>query len=80
MEAHVYTWSACRFCREAKELLRHHGVPFTEQSLDGDRALLRTLQARFEYRGVPLVLLDGDFVGGLAELRRLAEAGELDAD
>ena len=78
MEAHIYTWSACRFCREAKELLAEHGVATTEQSLDGKRALLRSLQERFDYRAVPLILLDGEFLGGLPELRELAESGGLD--
>ena len=73
----LYTRSTCSFCERAKALLEAHGVPFTEHSLDDDRALAAKLQARLGRPAMPYVMIDGELVGGLAELEELAAAGEL---
>ena len=77
MRAIVYTWSSCSFCRRALELLERHAVSYREVALDGRRDELRRLQETFGKRTVPLVLLDGEMIGGLEELEHLASAGKL---
>ena len=77
MRAIVYTWSSCPFCRRAKELLRAHEIEFREVVLDGRREVLDRLQESFGRRTVPLVLLDGEMLGGLEELEALASRGGL---
>lgn len=77
MRAIVYTWSSCGFCARAKELLTLHGVAFREVSLDGRREELRRLQELSGKRTVPLVLLDGEWFGGLEELEGLVTSGRL---
>lgn len=77
MEAILYTWSTCGHCRRAKELLAAHGVPFTERVLDGDRTTAARLARTFGRPTMPYVLLDGEPLGGLAELEELAARGDL---
>lgn len=77
MQAILYTWSSCSFCARAKALLDAHGIPWTEHVLDGDRAQVERLARTFGRRTMPYVLLDGEPIGGLAELELLAQRGEL---
>jgi len=77
MRALLYTRSSCEHCRAAKELLRQHGVEWAERSLDGDRAASQRLMQLFGKPTMPYVFLDDEPIGGLEELRRLAESGEL---
>jgi len=77
VRAIVYTWSSCGFCARAKDLLTQHGVDFREVSLDGRREELRRLQELCGKKTVPLVLLDGEWFGGLEELESLVTSGRL---
>ena len=73
----LYTWSSCSFCARARALLDEHGVAYVEHPLDGDRGLAERLARTFGKRTMPYVLLDGEPLGGLAELEELAARGEL---
>ncbi len=77
MHTLLYTWTHCSFCTRAKALLERCGVEYDERVLDDDRATLRKLQARFGKRTMPFVFIDGEAVGGLAELEALEAAGDL---
>jgi glutaredoxin 3 len=68
VRAIVYTWSSCSFCRRAKELLEQSGITYREVLLDGKKDELRALQEAFGVRTLPLVLLDGERLAGLAAL------------
>lgn len=70
MRAFLYTWSSCSFCKQAKELLDRHGIPWQEKVLDGDRALFERLARTFGERTMPLVMIDGEPIGGLTALQR----------
>lgn len=78
MQLLLYTWSSCSFCARAKALLDEHGLDYDERPLDGDRKTSRRLTALFGRPVMPFVLLDGEPLGGLAELERAVEAGEFD--
>ncbi len=73
MRAIVYTWSSCSFCARAKELLTRAGIPYREVLLDGRKDELRRLQEVFGARTLPLVLLDGERLAGLAALEQALE-------
>lgn len=75
MQIQLFTWSTCSFCDRARELLEQSELPWTEQPLDGDRAALDRMAEWFGTRTMPYVLLDGEPLGGLDELRRLLEGG-----
>lgn len=74
MDVLLYTWSACSFCARARALLAEADIAFREEVLDERRALLRRLQQSSGYRTVPLVMIDGELIGGLPELEALIEA------
>ncbi|HVS19170.1 MAG TPA: glutaredoxin domain-containing protein [Planctomycetota bacterium] len=70
MEVVLYTWSACGHCERARDLLAARGVAYREQPLDGDVALRRDLARRLGRADMPFALVDGELVGGVAELER----------
>ena len=75
----LYTYSTCSFCARAKALLDRRGMPYTERVLDGDRDTLARLAKLFGASAMPYVMVDGEPVGGLAELERMDRDGELGA-
>ena len=78
MRALLYTWPGCSFCERAKSILERNRVPYREHCLYRDRPLLERLRQQFGVRTMPFVFLDGEAVGGLAELEELEARGELD--
>ena len=65
----VFTREGCEFCVRAKGLLREAGIDFEELVLNRDytEATLRAVSGRST---VPEVFIDGEFIGGSAELER----------
>ena len=80
MHVLLYTTRSCSFCERARVLLRDHGVEFDERPIDGDRARRDQLARTFGGATMPYVLVDGEPLGGLAELEALAARGGLAAD
>jgi glutaredoxin 3 len=74
----MYTTAWCGFCLRAKALLEERGLPYEEIRIDADpsfRARLLELTGRWT---VPQILIDGEPIGGYAELRELERRGVLD--
>jgi glutaredoxin-like protein len=65
----------CPFCKEAKDLLRQHGIDFVELPLE-DRNRLRVVSAITGATTTPQVLADGRLIGGTAELKAWLGAAE----
>jgi glutaredoxin 3 len=74
----IYTTRWCGYCVRAKTLLDGKGVGYEEISLDDDPAFRQTVHDLGGRWTVPLVLVDGEPVGGYEELWRLDRAGSLD--
>lgn len=74
MKILLYTWSACGHCERARELLRRRGLAFREQPLDVDVALRRELARKLGRADMPFALVDGELVGGVADLERRLDA------
>jgi glutaredoxin len=77
VQAILYGWSTCGHCERARELLERHGVETRVEWCDGRRALFERVQRQHGRATAPVVLLDGELVGGLAELQALAASGAL---
>ena len=77
MQAVLYTWTYCPFCVRAKEVLEAEGIPFVEHRMDGKRDELNALKRQYGHPTVPIILLDGEFIGGCDELEALARRGGL---
>lgn len=75
----VYRTATCPFCIAAVDLLREHGVAFEEVALDShpDRRAF-TASIKPGHRTVPLIVIDGQPIGGFDDLAALAADGGLD--
>lgn len=78
MRAELYTTTTCPYCYRAKALLDAKGIPYVEHVMNGRFDELREVKLRYGHPTVPIVLLDGELVGGSDDLERLARAGGLD--
>lgn len=77
MKVTLYTSSWCPFCIRARQLLDDRGVPYEEHVLDGDPALETEVKQKYDHWTVPIVLVDGQFIGGSDELAALDRQGGL---
>lgn len=74
----MYTTRWCGYCVRAKALLDGKGLEYEEISLDDDPAFRSHLQELTGGWTVPQILIDGEPIGGYAELWRLDRSGALD--
>lgn len=77
MRAELWTTRWCPYCVRALALLERHGIEYVEHAMDGKRAELIEVKRRFGHPTVPIILLDGTFIGGCEELEALDRAGRL---
>ena len=73
----IYTTPTCGFCQAAKRLLGERDVPYEEIDVSdpGKRA---EIQSEHDWSTVPIVLIDGELVGGYTELEALDRREGLD--
>jgi glutaredoxin 3 len=74
----VYSTEPCSFCVRVKGILASHGVDFSEVNLSKDPAGRIELVQKTGMMSFPQVLVDGELLGGFAELVAAAEDGRLD--
>lgn len=68
MKAELYTWTYCPFCQRAKALLDEKGIEYVEHVMDAEPEELDAIKRKYQHDTVPIILLDGDFIGGFTEL------------
>lgn len=78
----IYVRPDCQYCDRAKELLTEAGIAFDERSvmLDDnteDRVLRAWIAWSTGQRTLPQVFIDGEPIGGFADLMTLDATGEL---
>jgi glutaredoxin 3 len=76
-EITIYTTDHCSLCTSAKTLLERRGFPYQEVNLARDpdgRAELQRITGMYSF---PQIVLDGDTIGGFAELLALDREGRL---
>jgi glutaredoxin len=72
MSAEVTVYgSACPACTQAKDVLRHHGIAY------GERAMADLPRRYGRVRSMPQITIDGELIGGVNALLRLARSGAL---
>jgi len=74
----VYTSVSCPYCVQAKRLLAHKGVPYTEIDVTGDAARRQEMMEASGRRTVPQIFIGGQSIGGFDELYELEQDGKLD--
>jgi len=69
--AEVWSQSNCPACTEAKRLLGNSGIQVVEKMLGINGYTKKDLIDRLPLaRSVPQIFLDGEYIGGLPELKR----------
>jgi glutaredoxin 3 len=78
MKVTVYSTRHCGFCVAARNLLDNLGIAYENVDVTGDRAArLALVQLAGGRRTVPVIVIDGEVIGGYVELMRLAVSGGL---
>jgi len=73
----VYTTGYCPFCTAVKNLLERYNVKFEEKVLES-RSEIEKVKKEFNWRTVPIVVLNGKFIGGFDDTQALIKEGKLD--
>lgn len=74
----VYTTEPCSFCVRVKGILQSRGLEFSEVNLSKDPEGRMELVRRTGMMSFPQVLVDGELLGGYAEMLTAAQSGRLD--
>jgi glutaredoxin 3 len=74
----MYTTQWCGYCVRAKTLLDAKGLDYEEIRLDDDPGFRLHVHELTGGWTVPQIVIDGDPIGGYAELRELDRDGRLD--
>ncbi len=77
-EITVYSTEPCSFCARVKGMLKARGVEFSEVNLSKDPQGRVELASRTGMMTFPQVLIDGELLGGFAEVQDAIESGRLD--
>jgi glutaredoxin 3 len=75
----LFSTDACNFCEHAKTLLSKRGVPFEEVNLGAHPELQSELSDVTGLTSFPQIIVDGEPLGGLNELRAAEKSGALAA-
>ena len=74
----IYTTRWCGYCVRAKMLLETRGLEYEEILLDDGTDFRQRLHELTGGWTVPQIVVDGEVIGGYAELWRLDRSGALD--
>jgi glutaredoxin 3 len=77
-EITVYSTEPCSFCARVKGMLKARGVEFSEVNLSKDPQGRVELVSRTGMMTFPQVLIDGELLGGFAEVQAAIESGRID--
>lgn len=77
-EITVYSTEPCSFCARVKGMLQARGVEFSEVNLSKDPQGRVELASRTGMMTFPQVLIDGELLGGFAEVQAAVESGRLE--
>jgi glutaredoxin 3 len=77
-EITVYSTEPCSFCARVKGMLTARGVEFSEVNLAKDPQGRVELASRTGMMTFPQVLIDGQLLGGFAEVQDAIESGRLE--
>ncbi|MBF7682295.1 glutaredoxin 3 [Acinetobacter sp. B5B] len=75
----VYSTTVCPYCVRAKQLLQRKGIEYKEVNLSNEAPEVRTeLMQKTNYRTVPQIFINDQFIGGFDQLYALDREGKLD--
>ena len=77
MEIIIYTTKLCPFCVSAKNLLSSKNLEYTEIDLSTDLEKRLEVSTKYNWRTVPMIIINDEFIGGFDDLIKLNEEGKL---
>ena len=77
MNITLITTSTCPHCARAKVLLDGKGLAYEEQVMDDRQEQLHEAKQKWGHPSVPIVIIDGQLIGGASELVEFEAAGKL---
>tara|TARA_B100001287_G_scaffold91888_1_gene77050 strand:- start:3666 stop:3917 length:252 start_codon:yes stop_codon:yes gene_type:complete len=75
----IYTTNYCPFCDAAKNLLKSLNIEFDEVDLTDNLEERLEISTKYNWRTVPLILINNKLIGGFDELNNLNNNGELES-
>jgi glutaredoxin 3 len=75
----MYSKDPCPYCVAAKNFLNEREIPFREIDLTGQQEEIDRIKAETGWRTVPIILINGELVGGFMDLKALEDQGKLEA-
>ncbi|MEL0080534.1 MAG: glutaredoxin domain-containing protein [bacterium] len=78
MSVVIYSTRNCPFCVAAKALLESLSVKFDEIDLTNDIEKRLEISSKYNWRTVPMIIINDNFVGGFDELNNLYSEGKLE--
>ncbi len=79
MKIVIYTTNYCPFCDAAKNLLKSLNIEFDEVDLTDNLEERLEISTKYNWRTVPLILINNKLIGGFDELNNLNNNGELES-
>lgn len=77
-EVKIYTKDPCPYCVRAIQFLNDRGIAFTELDLTDKPSEIEKIKNETGWRTVPIVIINGQVIGGYTDLKQLAEDGKLE--
>lgn len=74
----IYTKAKCKYCSDAKELLRKKDILYTDNDITWDKELHQKLIGQTGQKTVPYIFIKDKFIGGYRELAELEKTHQLD--
>lgn len=75
----VYSGAHCPYCEKAKMLLNKKDIPFTAYDARGVHMNeFMQLAEKYNHYTIPMIFIDGNFIGGCDDLLALNISGKLD--
>lgn len=72
----IYTKDPCPYCDRAIQLLNNLNQPFKEIDLTGKDEEIDKIKKETGWRTVPIILIDGQCIGGYTDLKELVDQGK----
>jgi len=75
----IYTSTYCGYCTAAKALLDDKGIDYKEIDISQDHEQRRKVMEEFNWRTVPIIVINDRVIGGYRELKTLEIQNKLDS-
>jgi glutaredoxin 3 len=74
----MYSKNPCPYCSHAKRLLDEKGVKYDVIDLTNQPEQLQKIKNETGWMTVPIIMIDGQLIGGYSDMKALDEEGKLD--